>query len=183
MRIAGRPAQKSRLGAVSLKSMTSLSRRIGRPGIGMDRDLGWHRVGEPQLINCSHSVGKKSSLLPACDRINDCVVVGGARFAGQRVDARKIVESAIDAPEIARKGEALKGFIDGGSWAEIEEVVRGPDEDGFVAANAVEDRPPEIEIRATSRRCCLSDLCRHISDRSSVLPVRRTYTLLGQIHG
>lgn len=83
------------------------------PGISVDRDPGGHCVRESELVGGRHSIGEKAGLLPASDRINYCGVIGSARFAGQRVDARKIVESAIDAPEVARKCETLKGLIDG----------------------------------------------------------------------
>ena len=150
------------------------------PGIGVDRDFGWHSVSESQLIRGGNSIGKKPGLLPPGDRVNDGGVIGGTRFAGERVDTRQIVESAIDTAEVARKREALEGFIDGGAGAEIEEVVRRPDQDGFVAPDAIDDPTFEVEIGAAPGHFCLSDLCRHISDRSSIVPVRKMYTFFGQ---
>lgn len=140
-----------------------------KPCISADRDPSGYCVRESELIGGRHSIGNKAGLLPARDRVNDGGVIGRSWFAGQCVDARKIVESAINAPEVARKREALEGFINGGPGTEIEEIVWGPDHDGFVALDAVEDRALEIEVRATPGPCYLSDFCRHISDSSAIL--------------
>ena len=71
------------------------------PGVGVDRDFGRHGVGEAKLVGRRDSIGKKAGLLPPCNGVDDCCVVGTIQFAGQRVDARNIVEPALDAPDIA----------------------------------------------------------------------------------
>jgi len=109
------------------------------PRICVNRDFGWHGVSESQLIGGRHPIGKKPGLLSPRDRINDRGVIGRARFPGQRVNTRNVVYSTIDAPEVTRKCEALECLIDGGSRAKIEEVIRSPNKDGFIAPNAVED--------------------------------------------
>ena len=105
-------------------------------------------VSESQLIGGCHPIGKKPGLLSPRDRINDCGVIGRARLSGKTVDARNIVYSAIDAPQITRKCEALECLIDGGSGTEIQKIIRRPNKDGFIGPNAVEDGSLEIKAGA-----------------------------------
>jgi len=142
-----RPIEPARSGQFEVDD-ESVKVNRAEPRICVDCDFGGHGVSESQLIGGCHPIGKKPGLLSPRDRTNDCGVIGRARLSGKTVDARNIVYSAIDAPQITRKCEALECLIDGGSGTEIQKIIRRPNKDGFIGPNAVEDGSLEIKAGA-----------------------------------
>jgi hypothetical protein len=120
--LAARPIRPARSGRFELDDEFVEVNRA-QPSLGVNCGFCRHCVGKAQLVGRSYSIRKESSFLPPRARVDARGTVWVARFAGQRVGAGNIVETAIDAPDNAGQHEPLERFVNGRSCAQIEEVV------------------------------------------------------------
>src|SRR5450432_2093971 len=66
-----------------------------------------------ELIGRRNAIDQKSRLVAASHRVDDCSVIRIGRLPCEPVNAWNIVESAVNAPDGVRGGQALQDFVDG----------------------------------------------------------------------
>ncbi len=133
--------------------------------IDKDADARRDGGGEAALVGGGHAVDDGTRLVQASNGTDDRTVVGRGRMSGQFTCARPVVESPVDAPQIAGGNQTLKGLVDGGAIAEVGKVARNPD---LVRVG----RHPGEEAGAQTgilRQDCHVRNMTHISDTGSVV--------------
>ena len=93
----------------------------------MNDNLCRNGVGKTEIIGGGHAIDQHANLVPACDGLDNRARVGCAFLRSQAVDARSVVQSAVDPAEASRFHHALKGLVDCISACKIEKVPRRPD--------------------------------------------------------
>src|ERR1035437_10868615 len=133
------------------------------PRVGVDCHVSGYGIGQAELIGRCNAIDQKSRLVAASDRVDDCCVIRIGRLPCEPVNAWNIVESAVNAPDGVRGGQALQDFVNGCSWPHIQEVIGGPN---ACRIHPVEDLRSEVERWPPARTWRLSDICSHFSARS-----------------
>ena len=118
-------------------------------GIGMDHDACRHRIGEAEVIRRRDPIDDHAVLVAAGQSIDDSAGIGTSGLGGQRVEARLVIETTRDTPDIARSGKAMERLINGVARAEVNEIDRRPDTERRLVGHAHCDSGLEIEPGAT----------------------------------
>jgi hypothetical protein len=95
--------------------------------VGMHHDFGRNCVSQAQIVRCGHAIDKHPGLVASRDSVDDRARVGGIGSLGKLVEARLIVEPAINSPEASAFRQPLQRLIDGIARGEIDEITGRPD--------------------------------------------------------
>ena len=95
--------------------------------VGVHHDFGRDGVSQAQIVRCGHAVDKHPCLVASPNGVDDRPRIGWVGFLGELVEARLIVEPAIDPPEGFGLRQPLQRLVDGVSRGEIDEIAGRPD--------------------------------------------------------
>jgi hypothetical protein len=85
------------------------------------------RRRQSEIVGGGKTVDKHPELVASGEGINDLAIVGDRRSSRQAVDPGRVVQTSVNASQLAGLHQTLKRLIDGVSIAKIEEVYRCPD--------------------------------------------------------
>jgi hypothetical protein len=97
------------------------------PGVGVDRDTGRHRVGQPKVVRRSHAIYQQPQLIPTGDGIDDRAIVRSGWPFGKSVNSWLVIQPPINTPKFTVADQALQRFINGVPVAKCCKVRRHPD--------------------------------------------------------
>lgn len=120
-----RPIEAARCGRLEVDFLLAQLDRF-QAGVDQHFDPCRNGVCQPQVVRGSHPVQDEPGLVTPGDRANNGPIIRHSRTVREPVGRRSIVESAIDAAELAGSGKALQGLIDGSPGAKIDEVAGCP---------------------------------------------------------
>ena len=105
-------------------------------GVCVHHDFGRHGVSQAQIVRCGHAVDKHPCLISAPYGVDNRAWIGRVRFLGELIEARLIVETAIDPSEGSALCQPLQCLVDRVSRSEVDEITWRPGLARYVGADA-----------------------------------------------